>query len=113
MNSLALIADNLSKRYGEGADRTEVLKGVDLRVSRSELVAVVGPSGAGKTTLLYLLGGLARPSSGSVTLSGSAFSTLGDSEISRTRNQKLGFVFQSHMLLPELSALENVALPLR
>jgi lipoprotein-releasing system ATP-binding protein len=113
MNSLALAADGLGKRYGSGAERTEVLKGVDLRVSRSELVAVVGPSGAGKTTLLYLLGGLARPSSGHVSLGGSAFSSLADSEISKLRNQKLGFVFQSHNLLPELNAVDNVALPLR
>jgi ABC-type lipoprotein export system ATPase subunit len=100
MSSLALLAERLSKHYGEGAERTDVLKGVDLRVARSEMVAVVGPSGAGKTTLLYLLGGLARPSSGTVTLSGASFSALGDAEISRLRNLKLGFVFQSHNPFP-------------
>jgi lipoprotein-releasing system ATP-binding protein len=113
MSSLALIAEGLFKSYGRGADRTEVLKGVELQVKRSEMVAVVGPSGAGKTTLLYLLGGLARPTRGSVSVSGSVFSALSDAQLSRLRNQKLGFVFQSHNLLPELSAQENVALPLR
>ena len=113
MSSAALLAQGLTKHYGEGAERTEVLRGVDLKVGRGELVAVVGPSGAGKTTLLYLLGGLARPSAGSVTVSGSMFSSLGDAEISRLRNQKLGFVFQTHNLLPELDAEDNVALPLR
>jgi lipoprotein-releasing system ATP-binding protein len=90
-----------------------VLKGVDLKVGRGEMVAVVGPSGAGKTTLLYMLGGLSKPSSGSVSLGGSVISALGDAEASRLRNQKLGFVFQAHNLLPELSAQDNVALPLR
>ena len=113
MSSLALLAEGLAKSYGQGAERTEVLRGVELKVKRGEMVAVVGPSGAGKTTLLYLLGGLARPSAGQISVSGSSFSSLSDAALSRLRNQKLGFVFQSHNLLPELSSVENVALPLR
>jgi lipoprotein-releasing system ATP-binding protein len=112
-SGLALMANSLTKSYGRGKERTQVLAGVDLEVERGELVAVVGPSGAGKTTLLYLLGGLARPSSGNVAVGGRSFSALSDSELSRLRNQKLGFVFQSHNLLPELNAQDNVALPAR
>jgi lipoprotein-releasing system ATP-binding protein len=108
-----LKAEGLVKVYaGQGAE-TRVLKGVDLGVSRGELVAVVGPSGAGKTTLLYLLGGLARPSQGEVWLDGQPLFKLSDDALSALRNRRLGFVFQYHHLLPELSALDNVALPLR
>lgn len=113
MSSAALQAEGLYKYYGRGSERTEVLRGVSLEVRRGELVAVVGPSGAGKTTLLYLLGGLARPSKGAVSVGGQVFSSLSDAALSRLRNQRLGFVFQSHNLLPELSALDNVALPLQ
>ena len=113
MNELVLATKNLGKIYDNSPKRTEVLKGVNLDVRRGELVAVVGPSGAGKTTLLYLLGGLAKPSSGYVEVGGVSLSSLGDGALSKIRNQKLGFVFQSHHLLPELSAAENVALGLR
>ena len=112
MNSVVLQAEGLVKSYRNGAASTTVLKGVNLTVGRGETVAVVGPSGAGKTTLLYLLGGLARPSAGRVTVSGRDLSALRDEEISKLRNQKIGFVFQFHHLLPELNALENVALPI-
>jgi lipoprotein-releasing system ATP-binding protein len=113
MSSPVLGAAKLAKHYGSGAELTHVLRGVDFHADKGELVAVVGPSGAGKTTLLYLLGGLARPSSGSVSLAGSDYAGLSDSSLSRLRNQRLGFVFQSHNLLPELNAQDNVALPLR
>lgn len=113
MSDLVLVTRNLVKTYTNGGASTDVLKGVDLEVRRGELVAVVGPSGAGKTTLLYLLGGLASPSSGTVEVAGQSLAGLRDSALSKIRNQKLGFVFQSHHLLPELSALENVALGLR
>jgi lipoprotein-releasing system ATP-binding protein len=91
---------------------TTVLKNVSLQVRRGEAVAVVGPSGAGKTTLLYLLGGLARPTQGRVTLEGYDLYALADEPLARLRNLKVGFIFQFHHLLPELTALENAALPL-
>jgi lipoprotein-releasing system ATP-binding protein len=113
MSNKVLMAEGLTKSYGEGSERTVVLRGVSLSAEAGELVAVVGPSGAGKTTLLYLLGGLARPSSGSIMIGGIAFSGLNDAALSRLRNKSLGFVFQSHNLLPELNAVENVALAQR
>ncbi|MES2201980.1 MAG: ABC transporter ATP-binding protein [candidate division FCPU426 bacterium] len=113
MSEAALKALGLVKTYHNGREEAKVLKGVDLRVDKGELVAIVGPSGAGKTTLLYLLGGLARPDAGSVEVGGVLLTGLDDRTLSRHRNQRMGFVFQSHHLLPELSALENVALTLR
>ena len=112
-SDVALQAKGLVKSYpGEGTE-TRVLRGVDLKVERGELVAVVGPSGAGKTTLLYLLGGLARPSDGEVWLDGQPLFQLPDDVLSGLRNRRLGFVFQYHHLLPDLDATDNVALPLR
>ena len=108
-----LRAEGLVKTYHSAGEATRVLRGVSLNVRRGELVAIVGPSGAGKTTLLYLLGGLASPSAGRVELAGKDLYSLGDGELSRLRNERLGFVFQSHLLLPDLSAEENVALPVR
>jgi lipoprotein-releasing system ATP-binding protein len=113
MSDEVIRAVGLSKAYRQGSDSTRVLKGVDLTVRRGELVAVVGPSGAGKTTLLYLLGGLARPSAGRVSLAGKEIVGLDDAELSRLRNLHLGFIFQNHQLLGDLSAEENVALPCR
>ena len=89
----------------------EVLKGVSLEVAKGEVVAITGASGAGKTTLLQILGTLSRPDSGRLEIAGTDVSKLSDKELSRFRNRHIGFVFQFHHLLPEFTALENVAIP--
>ncbi len=101
----------VSKQF-EGARKVTALQRVDLEIGRGELVAIVGPSGSGKSTLLNLIGGLDRPSSGEVSLDGQALSRLSDDELTRVRRDKIGFIFQFFNLLPTLSCLENVSLPL-
>jgi lipoprotein-releasing system ATP-binding protein len=102
----------LAKSYDEGKSRIDVLRQVDLQVVPGDLIAIVGNSGSGKSTLLHLLGGLDKPSSGSVWVGGMDLATLSESEKSRLRNLQLGFVYQFHHLLPEFTALENVSMPL-
>ena len=102
----------LSKSFRQGDKTLEVLRDIDFTVAAGETVAIIGASGSGKTTLLQLLGGLDEPTSGTVTIAGHNITDLNDAEKGDLRNAAIGFVYQFHHLLPEFSALENVAMPL-
>jgi putative ABC transport system ATP-binding protein len=109
---IVIDARGVSKTFTSGQLRVEALRGVDLRITRGEIVAIVGPSGCGKTTLLHCLSGLEDFEAGEIILEGRSLATLGDADRATLRARRMGFVFQGYNLLPVLNALENVELPL-
>ncbi|SOD39973.1 lipoprotein-releasing ABC transporter ATP-binding protein LolD [Nitrosovibrio sp. Nv4] len=112
MNKNIISCQNLRKSYYQGKLEVPVLMGIDLNVEAGETVAVVGSSGSGKSTLLHLLGGLDAPTAGQIRIMGQDIATIHEEERCQLRNKSLGFIYQFHHLLPEFSALENVAMPL-
>lgn len=112
MTDTVLACNALSKEFQQGDTRVEVLRGVELDVRAGERIAIIGASGSGKTTLLQLLGGLDLPTTGTVSVTGQNINELSDARRGELRNQTIGFVYQFHHLLPEFTALENVAMPL-
>lgn len=111
-NPILLQCDNLCKRYQEGSVQTDVLRNVSFSVAPGEMMAIVGSSGSGKSTLMHLLGGLDTPTSGDVVFNGRSLNSLSSAAKAELRNRELGFIYQFHHLLPDFSALENVAMPL-
>ena len=110
--SSVLGCTNLGKSFSEGNAELQILRGINFSVDAGERIAIMGTSGSGKSTLLHLLGGLDEPSSGDVTIAGLQIRRLNPVQLGRLRNKELGFVYQFHHLLPEFTALENVAMPL-
>jgi len=109
---VSIILNNVTKRYQLGEETVAALGGVSLRIETGGFVAIMGPSGSGKSTIMNILGCLDRPSSGSYLLEDQEVATLNDDELAKTRNKRIGFVFQNFNLLSRISSLENVALPL-
>ncbi|KTC82546.1 lipoprotein-releasing ABC transporter ATP-binding protein LolD [Legionella cherrii] len=112
MSDVILNATNLCKSYNDGASKVDVLRGVDLSIAKGERLAIIGPSGSGKSTLLHLMGGLDKPTTGDVLIKDVNWQKVNEKQRCRLRNQGLGFIYQFHHLLPEFTALENVAMPL-
>ena len=111
-NAVVLRLENVYKQYeSEDCSPVKVLKGISLTVKRGNFIAIVGPSGCGKSTLLNILGSLDSPTSGNIQLDGQELANLSEPELATVRNQKIGFIFQSHHLLPQCSVLENVLVP--
>ena len=112
MNKAIICCRNLHKSFYQGSLEVPVLKGVNLSLAKGEMLAIVGASGSGKSTLLHLLGGLDAPSSGGIDILGQNIASVDEAQRCQLRNNSLGFIYQFHHLLPEFSALENVAMPL-
>jgi putative ABC transport system ATP-binding protein len=111
-HSTVVVADSLTRRYGEGGSAVDALRGVSLQIPRGQFTAVMGPSGSGKSTLMHILAGLDVPTSGHVTIEGRDITEMDDGELTLLRREHIGFIFQFFNLLPMLSAEENVTLPL-
>jgi putative ABC transport system ATP-binding protein len=111
-NGSVVVAQAVSKRYGEGDTAVDALRGVSLEVSRGQLTTVMGPSGSGKSTLMHILAGLDKPTTGSVKIGGTEITSLGDTDLTKLRREHIGFIFQFFNLLPMLNAEENILLPL-
>ncbi|MDH5547085.1 MAG: lipoprotein-releasing ABC transporter ATP-binding protein LolD [Gammaproteobacteria bacterium] len=112
MSDPVIVCQGLSKTFDDGHLRVEVLRNIDLSVASGERVAIIGASGSGKSTLLHLLGGLDTPSAGEVDILGNKISTMNETKRGQFRNANMGFIYQFHHLLPEFTAMENVAMPL-
>jgi len=112
MNNIILSSKDLCKSYNDGTSLVNVLKGINLTITKGDRIAIIGPSGSGKSTLLHLLGGLDKPSSGDVWINDINWQKINEKKRCQLRNQGLGFIYQFHHLLPEFTALENVAMPL-
>ena len=112
-NGLVLEAEDLSKEFGVGEVNVRALQGVSMQVKRGEMLGIIGPSGSGKSTLLGLIGGLDTPTTGRVYIDGIDITDMSERGLTRIRNEKIGFVFQTFNLIPTLTALENVALPIQ
>lgn len=108
---ILLQVEGLQKSYATGGEPLHVLRGLDLEIEHGEIVAIIGASGSGKSTLLHIIGALDRPDAGRIVLAGNDLNTLRDEALAEVRNREIGFIFQSHHLLPEFTAQENVALP--
>lgn len=110
--SNVITSNQLHKAYNDGASKIEVLKNITLSITKGERLAIIGPSGSGKSTLLHLLGGLDKPTQGTIFINELNWQELNEKQRCQVRNKKLGFIYQFHHLLPEFTALENVAMPL-
>ena len=111
-NGAVVVANDVSRTYGEGDTAVKALCGISLEIQRGKLTAVMGPSGSGKSTLMHILAGLDKPTSGDVSIGGTTITTLSDTDLTKLRREHIGFVFQFFNLLPMLTAEENVVLPL-